>query len=103
MLSNRMYVQILQRIMSERKVVIKNADMSEDMQQDAMEVASNALDNYSGEQETADFMKKQFELKYSPIWHCTVGRDFGDYKPLTAEHFIYFYIGQVAVLLHKDK
>ena len=33
--------------MSERKAVIKNADMSEDMQQDAVDCASQALEKYN--------------------------------------------------------
>lgn len=34
-------------VMSERKAVIKNADMSEDMQQDAVDCASQALEKYN--------------------------------------------------------
>lgn len=34
-------------IMAERKAVIKNADMSEDMQQDAVDCASQALEKYN--------------------------------------------------------
>lgn len=33
--------------MTERKAVIKNADMSEDMQQDAVDCASQALEKYN--------------------------------------------------------
>jgi dynein light chain LC8-type len=33
--------------MAERKAVIKNADMSEDMQQDAVDCASQALDQFN--------------------------------------------------------
>ena len=33
--------------MTERKAVIKNADMSEDMQQDAVDSASQALSKYN--------------------------------------------------------
>ena len=32
--------------MSERKAVIKNADMSDDMQQDAIDCATSALEKY---------------------------------------------------------
>ena len=38
--------------MSERKAVIKNADMSEDMQQDAVDCASQALEKYNIEKVT---------------------------------------------------
>ena len=33
--------------MAERKAVIKNADMAEDMQQDAVDCASQALEKYN--------------------------------------------------------
>lgn len=33
--------------MAERKAVIKNSDMSEDMQQDAVDCASQALERYN--------------------------------------------------------
>lgn len=33
--------------MSDRKAVIKNADMSEDMQQDAVDCATQALEKYN--------------------------------------------------------
>ena len=33
--------------MTERKAVIKNADMSDDMQQDAVDCASQALEKYN--------------------------------------------------------
>lgn len=38
--------------MAERKAVIKNADMSEDMQQDAVDCASQALEKYNIEKVT---------------------------------------------------
>ena len=44
--------------MSDRKAVIKNADMSEDMQQDAVEVATSALEKYNIEKDVAAYIKK---------------------------------------------
>jgi dynein light chain LC8-type len=46
---------------TERKAVIKNADMSEDMQQDAVDCASQALEKYNIEKDIAAFIKK--------VWH----------------------------------
>ena len=42
--------------MADRKAVIKNADMSEDMQQDAVDCASQALEKYNIEKVTLNFM-----------------------------------------------
>ena len=85
--------------MAERKAVIKNADMSEDMQQDAVDCASQALEKYNIEKDIAAFIKKEFDKKYNPTWHCIVGRNFGSYVTHETKHFIYFYLGQVAILL----
>eukprot|EP00795_Rhopilema_esculentum_P015265 gene15264-6474_t len=88
--------------MSEKKAVIKNADMAEDMQNDATECAKQALDKYNIEKDIAAFIKKEFDKKYNPTWHCIVGRNFGSYVTHETKHFIYFYMGQVAILLFKS-
>lgn len=44
--------------MGERKAVIKNADMSEEMQQDSVECATQALEKYNIEKDIAAHIKK---------------------------------------------
>ena len=88
--------------MCDRKAVIKNADMSEEMQQDSVECATQALEKYNIEKDTAAHIKKEFDKKYNPTWHCIVGRNFGSYVTHETKHFIYFYLGQVAILLFKS-
>ncbi|TNN01676.1 hypothetical protein fugu_011058 [Takifugu bimaculatus] len=88
--------------MTDRKAVIKNADMSEDMQQDAVDCATQAMEKYNIEKDIAAFIKKEFDKKYNPTWHCIVGRNFGSYVTHETKHFIYFYLGQVAILLFKS-
>ncbi|XP_060552620.1 dynein light chain 2, cytoplasmic-like [Ruditapes philippinarum] len=88
--------------MEGKKAVIKNADMSEDMQQDAVDCATQALEKYNIEKDIAAFIKKEFDKKYNPTWHCIVGRNFGSYVTHETKHFIYFYLGQVAILLFKS-
>ena len=125
---------------AERKAVVKNADMSEDMQQDAVDCATQALEKFNIEkvrffpvqvcrcsalcslfaaslapppfsnnhaplfcsQDIAAYIKKEFDKKYNPTWHCIVGRNFGSYVTHETKHFIYFYLGQVAILLFKS-
>ena len=43
-------------IMSERKAVIKNADMAEDMQQDSVECATQALEKFNIEKDIAAYI-----------------------------------------------
>ena len=50
--------------MTEKRAVIKNADMSEDMQADVVECASQALDKYNIEKDIAAFIKKEFDKRY---------------------------------------
>lgn len=62
-----------------RKAVVKNADMSEEMQHDAIDCSNTALEKYNIEKDIAAFIKKEFDKKYNPTWHCIVGRNFGSY------------------------
>ncbi|CAH1802096.1 unnamed protein product [Owenia fusiformis] len=87
---------------TERKAVIKNADMAEDMQQDAVDSATKAMEKFNIEKDIAAFVKKEFDKKFNPTWHCIVGRNFGSYVTHETKHFIYFYLGQVAILLFKS-
>lgn len=88
--------------MTEGKVVIKASDMSEAMQQDAAEIAQDALKSYELEKDVAAYIKKEFDKKYGATWHCIVGRSFGSYITHESKHFIYFYVGQIALLLFKS-
>ena len=62
----------------ERKAEVKNTDMNEDMKQDAIDISNQALDRFFifNEDEIADFIKKKFDRKYNPTWHCNVGDSF---------------------------
>lgn len=47
-------------------------------------------------------IKKEFDKKYGPTWHVVVGRNFGSYVTHETKHFIYFYLGQVAILCFRS-
>ena len=87
---------------TDRKAVIKNADMAEDMQSEAIEVATQAMEKFNIEKDIAAYIKKEFDKKYNPTWHVIVGRNFGSYVTHETKHFLYFYLGQVAILLFKS-
>ncbi|THH03345.1 hypothetical protein EW145_g6332 [Phellinidium pouzarii] len=61
------------------KAVIKNVDMTEDMQLEAVDIASAALEKYSIEKDIAAQIKKEFDRRYGPTWHVVVGKNFGSY------------------------
>ncbi|CAD2104572.1 dynein light chain 1, putative [Plasmodium berghei] len=85
-----------------KNAVVKNVDMTEEMQIDAIDCANQALQKYNVEKDIAAHIKKEFDRKYDPTWHCVVGRNFGSYVTHETKNFIYFYIGQVAILLFKS-
>ncbi len=129
------------------KAIIKNVDMGEEMQQEAVDVASAALEKYNIEKDIAAQIKKEFDKRHGPTWHVVVGKNFGSYvthgpsplflSPLPlaysrlllpamviaqiarlsvlscgwielmnvspeTKHFIYFYIGSLAILIWKS-
>ena len=88
--------------MAERKAVIKNADMSARRSCLCFSFSIQALEKYNIEKDIAAYIKKEFDKKYNPTWHCIVGRNFGSYVTHETKHFIYFYLGQVAILLFKS-
>ena len=61
----------------------------------AREPSSQAMERYNVEKDIAAYIKKEFDKKYNPTWHCIVGRNFGSYVTHETKNFIYFYLGQV--------
>ena len=55
-----------------RKAVVKNADMSEEMQQDAIEVATHAFEKYNIEKDIAAYIKKEVSLNLLFIYQLLV-------------------------------
>eukprot|EP00904_Undaria_pinnatifida_P003034 jgi/Undpi1/12731/HiC_scaffold_6.g02399.m1 len=87
-------------------MVILNADMEEDLQKDAVDCVTRAMDEFNADTDIAAFIKKDFDKNHGNKWHCIVGRNFGSFVTHDAKHFIYLYRGQasknnVAVLLFK--
>ncbi|GBC05139.1 putative cytoplasmic dynein light chain [Rhizophagus irregularis] len=87
---------------SEEKPTIKNVDMTDEMQQEAIDCARQALEKYNIEKDIAAHIKREFDKRHGTTWHCIVGRNFGSYVTHETKHFIYFYIGNIAILLFKS-
>ncbi|KAK8684536.1 hypothetical protein V6N13_040558 [Hibiscus sabdariffa] len=83
-------------------VIIKSADMKEELQKEAVNIAISAFENNSVEKDVAEHIKKEFDKRHGPTWHCIVGRNFGSYVTHETNHFVYFYLDQKAVLLFKS-
>ena len=61
------------------RAVIKNVDMTDEMQQEAIDISMNALDKYNVEKDIAAHIKKEFDKRHGPTWHVVVGKNFGSY------------------------
>ncbi|XP_007113157.2 dynein light chain 1, cytoplasmic-like [Physeter macrocephalus] len=85
----------------DRKAVMKNANVSQEMQRDSVECATQELEKYTTEKAVAAHIKES-DKKYSPTGHCIVGRNFGSFVTHETKHFICFHLSQVAILLFKS-
>ena len=61
------------------KAIIKSVDMSDDLQQDSVDIATSALEKYNIEKDIAAQIKKEFDRRHGPTWHVVVGKNFGSY------------------------
>ena len=61
------------------KAIIKSVDMSEDLQQESVDIATSALEKYNIEKDIAAHIKKEFDRRHGPTWHVVVGKNFGSY------------------------
>eukprot|EP01016_Furgasonia_blochmanni_P047932 TRINITY_DN7094_c0_g1_i2.p4 TRINITY_DN7094_c0_g1~~TRINITY_DN7094_c0_g1_i2.p4 ORF type:complete len:101 (+),score=26.90 TRINITY_DN7094_c0_g1_i2:300-602(+) len=82
--------------------VVKLTDMPEEIQREVQDVALLAIKKCNTEKEIATFIREEFDQRYNKTWHCVVGRNFGGYVTHESKHYIYFYVGQLAVLLWKS-
>lgn len=61
------------------KAVIRNVDMSEDMQAQVIAIVTHALEQHTIEKDIAAYIKRECDKKFNPTWHVVVGRNFGSY------------------------
>jgi len=61
------------------RAIIKNVDMTEEMQQESVDIATAALEKYNIEKDIAAQIKKEFDRRHGATWHVVVGKNFGSY------------------------
>ncbi|SCZ87854.1 BZ3500_MvSof-1268-A1-R1_Chr2-3g05322 [Microbotryum saponariae] len=83
------------------QATIKSADMSDEMQKVAIQTAIDALEKHEIEKDIAAYIKRDFDKRYGPTWHVVVGKSFGSFCTHESGHFVYFYLGSIAILLFK--
>lgn len=57
------------------KAIIKNVDMSEEMQQMAVDIAQDAMTKFTVEKDIAAHIKRTLDSKVGPTWHVVVGKN----------------------------
>lgn len=87
--------------MIERKMLWVVTEMSADMKSDVEQQVNKVMDTKETEKDIAEYIKCFFDKKYSPNWHCVVGKHFASYVTYTSKHYCFLYIGQTAILLYK--
>eukprot|EP00921_Rhytidocystis_pertsovi_P005229 GHVQ01009053.1.p2 GENE.GHVQ01009053.1~~GHVQ01009053.1.p2 ORF type:complete len:107 (+),score=10.45 GHVQ01009053.1:287-607(+) len=79
-------------------------EMPDDMVDDAINIAHQSLQEFNIDKEgtqIAQKIKKEFDERWGPYWHVTVGKNFGSYAVHEKQRFLYFYINQVAFMIYK--
>ena len=87
--------------MPEISKLSSDMDDSSEMRNDALAQGAQAVSKYVTEKEAAGAIKAFFDAKYAPNWHCVVGKNFAAHMSYENKTFIFFYVGQVGVLLYK--
>ena len=85
------------------KNLIKSADMSSELQSEAIDLIVSAIDKQRGNYEgSARQVKEQMDRKFGASWHCVIGEGFGFEVTYEMKHLMFlYYQGNVAVLLFK--
>lgn len=58
-------------------------------QQASVECATQAWEKYNSEKDIVAHIKKEFDKKYNPTWHCIVGRNLSSSRTKENKHFIH--------------
>ena len=90
-------------------------DVPDDIGKDAVQETDNTIvemenamsaagEDFKWEEHGTDVVKKVkgfFDQKYGPAWHVFIGKDFGAHVTHVSRTFIYFYLGDKAVMIFK--
>ena len=83
--------------------VIKFADMSDRMQQHAVDCCCHAFQQKRVLDDIAEIIKTELDIMYEPTWHGVVGRGLGSYVTHYSKCFIFFHWGEVGILLWRTE
>ena len=86
------------------KVKLRN-DMNDDMLRYAIETSRRLIDECQDFDAdglaVAEAIKVDFDANWGPNWHVVIGRNFGSFVTHETKNFVFFYLGDKAVMLFK--
>lgn len=86
----------------ERQAVIKSSDMPEEMQYDAILYANQAMVISELDRDVSAYVKKEFDRKYGPTWHCIAGNNFGSSLTHELSQFMFFALDDMYILIWRS-
>lgn len=83
--------------------IVSDMDEHGSMKADARTFAKEALEAAENKEEkdVSVHIKRRFDAKYGPTWHCIVGSDFKAAFSHESKHFIFVSIGKSNILLYR--
>lgn len=88
------------------KVKSRNLDMEDDILKDIIETTSREFQKYN-KNDTEDLskcietIKNELDTRWNPYWHVIVGKSFGSHVTHENRTFVFFYIGNKAIMIFK--
>ena len=89
--------------MSPLRATVLRADMSTDAVALAVQVATDVILLAGAEDHRgiAKTLKEEFDRELMPAWQCVVGQRFGSFVTHASGTFVYFTVGDLAILLFR--
>jgi len=94
--------------MMQNKPIVKESDMTPEMQVEAIDVVcggidTNLLENGLNMEGAAKNIKEGLDRKFGPSWHCILGDGYAVDVTMQKKSLLYmFYNGNIAVLIFKS-
>ncbi|KDO33053.1 hypothetical protein SPRG_01868 [Saprolegnia parasitica CBS 223.65] len=84
------------------KITLMRVEMTTAMKDEAISHLAESLVTNVIEKDIATDMKKYFDQKYGPTWHCIVGKGFGCSIAYDTQFLLFFKMDQHYLLLFKS-
>jgi dynein light chain LC8-type len=84
---------------AELKADVRSCKLGSRMKEQVLDFARQAIESSSVQTAVAKFVKTNMDKEFGPSWHVVVGREFGMSLSHGQDAVMYFYLGDIAVLV----